>query len=129
MLNKYNGAILADAVGLGKTWSALAVIKSYQMLRHEVVLFCPKKLEQNWTQYLKRQNSIFEDDKFDYEVRFHTDLRLGGMHSTRVNEEFFTNDKPKLFVIDESHNLRNDKSSRYNYLVDEILKKSVLRQF
>ena len=124
MLNKYNGAILADAVGLGKTWSALAVMKSYQMLGHEVVLICPKKLEQNWTQYLKRQNSIFEDDKFDYEVRFHTDLRQGGMHSSRVNEEFFTNDKPKLFVIDESHNLRNDKSSRYNYLVDEILKKS-----
>jgi superfamily II DNA or RNA helicase len=124
MLNKYNGAILADAVGLGKTWSALAVMKSYQMLGHEVVLICPKKLEQNWTQYLKKQNSIFEEDRFDYEVRFHTDLRQGGMHSARVNEEFFTNDKPKLFVIDESHNLRNDKSSRYNYLVDEILKKS-----
>lgn len=124
MLNKYNGAVLADAVGLGKTWSALAVMKSFQMKGNEVILLCPKKLEQNWTQYLKRQNSIFEDDKFDYVVKFHTDLREGGLHSNSLNEDFFTNDKPKLIVIDESHNLRNDKSNRYNFLVDEILQKS-----
>lgn len=124
MLNKYNGAILADAVGLGKTWSALAVMKSFQMKGDEVILLCPKKLEQNWTQYLKRQNSIFEEDKFDYVVKFHTDLREGGLHSSTLNEDFFTNDKPKLIVIDESHNLRNDKSNRYKFLVDEILQKS-----
>lgn len=124
MLNKYNGAILADAVGLGKTWSALAVMKSFQMQGSEVVLFCPKKLEQNWKQYIKRNNSIFEEDKLDYIVKFHTDLRDGGMHTAQVNEDFFTNDKPKLFVIDESHNLRNDKSSRYQYLIEEILQKS-----
>ncbi|MEC5166733.1 ERCC4-related helicase [Flavobacterium sp. PL11] len=124
MLNKYNGAILADAVGLGKTWSALAVMKSFQMRGDEVILLSPKKLEQNWTQYLKRQNSIFEDDKLDYVVKFHTDLREGGMHSSSLNEDFFTNDKPKLIVIDESHNLRNDKGSRYKYLVEEILQKS-----
>jgi ERCC4-related helicase len=124
MLNKYNGAILADAVGLGKTWSALAVMKSFQMKGDEVILLSPKKLEQNWNQYLKRQNSIFEDDKFDYVVKFHTDLREGGMHSSSLNEDFFTNDKPKLIVIDESHNLRNDKGSRYKYLVEEILQQS-----
>jgi ERCC4-related helicase len=124
MLNKYNGAILADAVGLGKTWSALAVMKSFQMKGDEVVLLSPKKLEQNWTQYLKRQNSIFEEDKFDYVVKFHTDLREGGLHSNSLNEDFFTNDKPKLIVIDESHNLRNDKSSRYKYLIEEILQQS-----
>ena len=124
MLNKYNGAILADAVGLGKTWSALAVMKSFQMKGDEVILLCPKKLEQNWAQYLKRQNSIFEEDKFDYVVKFHTDLREGGLHSNRLNEDFFTNDKPKLIVIDESHNLRNDKSNRYKFLVEEILQKS-----
>jgi SNF2 family DNA or RNA helicase len=124
MLNKYNGAILADAVGLGKTWSALAVMKSFQSKGNEVILLCPKKLEQNWNQYLKRQNSIFEADKFDYVIRFHTDLRDGGLHSSNLNEDFFTNDKPKLIVIDESHNLRNDKSSRYKYLVEEILQKS-----
>ena len=125
MLNKYNGAILADAVGLGKTWSALAVMKYYQMQGREVILFSPKKLEQNWSQYLKRNESIFEDDKLDYLIRFHTDLREGGLDHNQVNLEFFTDDKPKLIVIDESHNLRNDKSSRYNYLVEEILKKSI----
>ena len=124
MLNQYNGAILADAVGLGKTWSALAVMKSFQMKGDEVILLCPKKLEQNWTQYLKRQNSIFEEDKFDYVVKFHTDMREGGLHTNTLNEDFFTNDKPKLIVIDESHNLRNDKSNRYKFLVEEILKKS-----
>ncbi len=124
MLNKYNGAVLADAVGLGKTWSALAVMKSFQMKGDEVILLCPKKLEQNWTQYLKRQNSIFEEDKFDYIVKFHTDLREGGLQSNTLNEDFFTNDKPKLIVIDESHNLRNDKSNRYKFLVEEILQKS-----
>jgi ERCC4-related helicase len=124
MLNTYNGAILADAVGLGKTWSALAVMKSFQMKGDEVILLCPKKLEQNWTQYLKRQNSIFKEDAFDYVVRFHTDLREGGLNSNKLNEDFFTNDKPKLIVIDESHNLRNDKSRRYQFLVEEILKKS-----
>lgn len=124
MLNKYNGAILADAVGLGKTWSALAVMKFFQMKGREIVLFCPKKLENNWSQYLKRKESIFEEDKLDYIVRFHTDLREGGMESVQAHLDFFTNDKPKLFVIDESHNLRNDKSSRYKYLVEEILQKS-----
>ena len=124
MLNKFNGAILADAVGLGKTWSALAVMKSFQMKGDEVILLCPKKLEQNWSQYLKRKSSIFEEDKFDYIIKFHTDLREGGLHSKLVNEDFFTNDRPKLIVIDESHNLRNDKSSRYKFLVEEILQRS-----
>ena len=94
------------------------------MKGREIVLFCPKKLENNWIQYLKRKESIFEEDKLDYIVRFHTDLREGGMDNAQAKLEFFTNDRPKLFVIDESHNLRNDKSSRYKFLVDEILKKS-----
>jgi superfamily II DNA or RNA helicase len=121
MLNKYNGAILADAVGLGKTWSALAVMKSFQN-KADVLLLCPKKLEQNWKQYIKKNDSIFEDDKLDYDVKFHTDLRIGGFNDTFL--QYLLNDKSKLIVIDESHNLRNDKSSRYKYLVDEILQKS-----
>ncbi|MEQ1734695.1 MAG: SNF2-related protein, partial [Bacteroidia bacterium] len=124
MLAKHNGAILADAVGLGKTWTALAVIKAYQMQGTEIVVFCPKKLEQNWTQYLKKNNSLFEDDKLDYEIKFHTDLREGGLHTNKLNEDYFTSDKPKLFVIDESHNLRNEKSIKYTYLVEQILQKS-----
>lgn len=121
MLNKYNGAILADAVGLGKTWSALAVMKSFQQ-KADVLLLCPKKLEQNWKQYIKKHNSIFEDDKLDFDVRFHTDLRVDGFNDNFLH--YLLNDKSKLIVIDESHNLRNDKSSRYKFLVDDILQKS-----
>lgn len=125
MLQKYNGAILADAVGLGKTWSALAVIKFFQLQGREVLLLCPKKLEHNWRRYLKNQDSRFEKDQFDFFLRFHTD-----MHDDRVNkyndraDKYFTNDKPKLIVIDESHNLRNDKSNRYKFLLEKILKEN-----
>lgn len=121
MLNKYNGAILADAVGLGKTWSALAVMKSFQH-KADVLLLCPKKLEQNWKQYIKKNNSIFEEDKLDFDVKFHTDLRIGGFNENFL--QYLLNDKSKLLVIDESHNLRNDKSSRYKYLIEEILQQS-----
>jgi ERCC4-related helicase len=125
MLQKYNGAILADAVGLGKTWSALAVMKYFQQQGHEVVLLCPKKLEHNWRRYLRKQESRFEEDKLDYEVRFHTDLFETRLEKyTDRSDHYFTNDKPKLFVIDESHNLRNDKSSRYKFLMENILQKN-----
>lgn len=125
MLQKYNGAILADAVGLGKTWSALAVIKFFQLQGREVLLLSPKKLEHNWRRYLKHQDSRFEKDQFDFFLRFHTD-----MHEDRVEkyvdraDKYFTNDKPKLIVIDESHNLRNDKSNRYKFLLEKILKEN-----
>lgn len=125
MLQKHNGAILADAVGLGKTWSALAVIKFYQLQGREVILICPKKLQSNWRNYLKHQNSRFEKDNFDYFIRFHTDLTpdLMSRYDDRA-DKYFVNEKPKLFVIDESHNLRNDKSKRYDFLVNEILAKN-----
>jgi ERCC4-related helicase len=125
MLQKYNGAILADAVGLGKTWSALAVMKFFQLQGREVILLCPKKLENNWRRYLKYQDSRFEKDQFDFFIRFHTD-----MHEDRVDkytdraDKLFANDKPKLFVIDESHNLRNDKSNRYKFLLEQILQRN-----
>jgi ERCC4-related helicase len=128
MLQKYNGAILADAVGLGKTWSALAVMKFFQLQGREVILLCPKKLQNNWTRYRKHQNSKFEKDQFDYFVRFHTDLKTELIDKEQYRNEradtFFINDKPKLFVIDESHNLRNDKSNRFKFFVEEILKKN-----
>lgn len=125
MLQKYKGAILADAVGLGKTWSALAVIKFFQLQGREILLLCPKKLEHNWRRYLKYQDSRFEKDQLDFFLRFHTD-----MHEDRVEkyvdraDKYFTNDKPKLLVIDESHNLRNDKSNRYKFLLEQILKEN-----
>lgn len=128
MLQKYNGAILADAVGLGKTWSALAVMKFFQLQGREVILLCPKKLQYNWTRFKRNQNSRFEKDQFDYFVRFHTDLKIELMDKELYRMEradtLFINDKPKLFVIDESHNLRNDKSNRFKFFVDEILSKN-----
>ena len=125
MLQKYNGAILADAVGLGKTWSALAVIKFFQLQGREIILLSPKKLEHNWRRYLKHQESRFEKDQFDFFIRFHTDMSEDGLKKYLDRaDKFFTNDKPKLIVIDESHNLRNDKSNRYKFLIDRILKKN-----
>jgi ERCC4-related helicase len=122
MLQKYNGAILADAVGLGKTWSALAVMKFFQMQGREIILLCPKKLQHNWQQFLKNQNSKFENDGFEYFIRFHTDLQPERFekYDDRA-DKLFINDKPKLLVIDESHHLRNDKSARYQFLMEEVL--------
>ncbi|MFH5884699.1 helicase-related protein [Halalkalibaculum sp. DA3122] len=125
MLQKYNGAILADAVGLGKTWSALAILKYYQLQGRETIVLCPKKLEANWRQYLRNQESRFEKDQFDYFIRFHTDLEPDRMEKYKDRaDKTFTNDRPKLFVIDESHNLRNDKGKRYQFLINEILSKN-----
>jgi len=125
MLQKYDGAILADAVGLGKTWSALAVIKFFQQQGRDIILLCPKKLEQNWRRYRLYQDSRFENDKLDFFVRFHTD-----MYEERLEkyddraDSYFRNDKPKLLVIDESHNLRNSKSNRYKFLMENIIKQN-----
>lgn len=122
MLQKYDGAILADAVGLGKTWSALAVMKFFQLQGREILLICPKKLENNWTRYRKHQESKFEKDQFDFFVRFHTDMSEERLEKyTDRADKYFTNDKPKLIVIDESHNLRNDKSNRYRFLMENVL--------
>lgn len=125
MLQKYNGAILADAVGLGKTWSALAVMKFFQLQGREILLLCPKKLEHNWKRYRKNQDSKFEKDQLDFFVRYHTDLNEERLekYDDRA-DKFFNNDKPKLIVIDESHNLRNDKSNRYKFLLEHILKRN-----
>ncbi|MFW6351333.1 MAG: SNF2-related protein, partial [Bacteroidota bacterium] len=125
MLQKYNGAILADAVGLGKTWSALAVMKFFQDQGREVLLLCPKKLEHNWRRYLKNQDSKFEKDQLEYFIRFHTDMNEDRVEKyTDRADKYFTNSKPKLIVIDESHNLRNDKSNRYKFLLNHIIKEN-----
>ena len=124
MLRKYNGAILADAVGLGKTFSALAVIKFFQIQGYTTVLLCPKKLQQNWTQYLKGAGSRFDRDRFDYQVRFHTDLqndRLQNSYDT-YRLDYLQRREKLLIVIDESHNLRNEKSGRYQDLLESLIK-------
>jgi len=123
MLRKYNGAILADAVGLGKTFSALAVIKYFQTQNYTTVLLCPKKLEQNWTQYLRRHQSRFEKDEFDYIVRFHTDMQNDRLETSYGDAKlsFLQTRKKVLVVIDESHNLRNEKSGRYKDLMSKLI--------
>ena len=121
MLRKWNGAILADAVGLGKTFSALAVIKYFQNNGYQTLLLCPKKLEQNWTQYLRKHGSRFDRDEFDYVVRFHTDLQDDRMEKDPVKLSWLMKQQKLLVVVDESHNLRNDKSSRYQMLLNDVL--------
>ena len=127
MLQKNDGAILADAVGLGKTWTALAVMKYFEMKGYRVLLFCPKKLDANWRQYLEGHRSKFERDRLKYTIRYHTDLqddRLESYQDGYKINTFFQGNPKLLVVIDESHNLRNDKSSRYKFLVDHILTKN-----
>jgi ERCC4-related helicase len=129
MLQKYNGAVLADAVGLGKTWSALAVMKFFEIQGYRVLMLCPKKLEQNWRQYQKNQYSIFEADQFEYMVYFHTDMQVGANERLRFEDTDLSrylkagSHQKLLVVIDESHNLRNDKSARWQTLVQEILQR------
>lgn len=120
MLQKYNGAILADAVGLGKTWSALAVMKYFELQGYKVLLLCPKKLSNNWMRYLKDRHSVFEPDKFDFYIRYHTDLHGQRMTKDGMTLTNFRRFQKLLIVIDESHNLRNDASGRYKFLVENI---------
>lgn len=123
MLQKYNGAILADAVGLGKTWTALAVMKYFENKGYAVFLFCPKKLRNNWEQYQSGKGSRFEKDEIEYYVRNHTDLQDERLTTNYPDFPLSKLQRKQklLIVIDESHNLRNDKSSRYKFLVDNVL--------
>lgn len=122
MLQKFNGAILADAVGLGKTWTALAVMKYFELKGYTILLLCPKKLSHNWQQYKIGQQSRFEKDEIDFYIRYHTDLQEGRFDRYSDKTLRYFKKRPKLLIaIDESHNLRNDKSSRYKFLIDEVL--------
>lgn len=123
MLRKYGGAILADAVGLGKTFSALAVIKYFQEQSYLPIVLCPKKLEQNWIQYRVGHNSRFEKDELKYLVRFHTDLQNNRLEDSYKDYklEYIRSRNKVLLVIDESHNLRNEKSDRYQNLISNLV--------
>jgi len=122
MLQKYNGAILADAVGLGKTWTALAVMKYFELQGYTVLLLCPKKLSNNWEQYKAGHQSRFEKDEIEFYIRYHTDLQEERFDRyTDKKLRYFQTRQKLLIVIDESHNLRNDKSARYKFLIEKIL--------
>ncbi|PIO48864.1 MAG: hypothetical protein CMR00_01880 [[Chlorobium] sp. 445] len=107
---------------MGKTWTALAVMKYFELKGFTVLLLCPKKLSSNWEQYKIGQQSRFEQDELDFYIRYHTDLQEDRFDRYADKTLRYFQTRPKLLiVIDESHNLRNDKSSRYNFLVEHLL--------
>lgn len=134
-IEEYNGCIIADSVGLGKTFEALAVIKYFELRNDRVLVLCPKKLRNNWTVYqATNQTSLnpFIDDKFGYMVLNHTDLRDEGRQGD-VDLSSVLWGNFDLVVIDESHNFRNNtkgkrdeegntiRKSRYEKLMQDII--------
>ncbi|WP_100011639.1 helicase-related protein [Lentibacillus sediminis] len=130
-IEKHNGCILADSVGLGKTFSALAVIKYYELRNDRVLVLSPKKLRDNWTVYTQNdKRNVLIDDRFNYDVLNHTDLSREGGHSGEINLDMVNWSNYDLVVIDESHNFRNnnprkDRLTRYQKLMQDIIKKGV----
>lgn len=130
-LEKYNGAILADSVGLGKTFSALAVIKYYELQRKRVLVLAPKRLRDNWTLYTRPDiRNILADDYFNYTVLNHTDLSRYKGESDGIRLDTFSWSDFDLVVIDESHNFRNNDTSinhvrktRYQRLMEDVIQK------
>lgn len=137
---EHNGCIIADSVGLGKTFEALAVIKYFELLNYKVLVLCPKKLRSNWTIYHASNNSELNtliEDRFNYTVLSHTDLSRETGYSGDINLETLNWGNYDLVVIDESHNFRNNtkgkrdengniiKRSRYERLMEDIIKKGV----
>ncbi|MGD7246319.1 SNF2-related protein [Ralstonia pseudosolanacearum] len=130
-LESYNGCILADSVGLGKTFTALAVIKYYELRNRSVLVLCPKKLADNWLNYNRNlKTNIFARDRFNYDVLCHTDLNRtsGESFGTPLNRINWGN--YDLVVIDESHNFRNndaykDKETRYQKLMRKVIQEGV----
>ncbi len=130
-LETYSGCILADSVGLGKTFTALAVVKYYELRNRSVLVLCPKKLADNWLNYNRNlKTNIFARDRFNYDVLCHTDLSRtsGESFGTPLNRINWGN--YDLVVIDESHNFRNndaykDKETRYQKLMNQVIKQGV----
>ncbi|HZF95176.1 MAG TPA: helicase-related protein [Allosphingosinicella sp.] len=112
-LETYNGCILADSVGLGKTFTALAVIKYYELRNKSVLVLCPKKLADNWLTYNRNlTTNILAEDRLNYDVLAHTDLLRTSGHSMGVPLDQVNWGNYDLVVIDESHNFRNDEATR-----------------
>ncbi len=130
-LETYNGCILADSVGLGKTFTALAVVKYYELRNKSVLVLCPKKLADNWLNYNKNlKTNIFAKDRFGYDVLCHTDLSRtsGDSYGIALNRINWGN--YDLVVIDESHNFRNneafkEKETRYQKLMNKVIREGV----
>lgn len=136
----HNGCILADSVGLGKTFEALAVIKYFELRNARVLVLCPKKLRENWTVYQAQNNSRlnpFLADRFSYTVLSHTDLSRTAGKSGDIDLATINWGNYDLVVIDESHNFRNNtpgrrdadgtiiRRSRYERVMDDIIRQGV----
>lgn len=132
-LEKYNGCILADSVGLGKTFTALAVIKYYENRNKTVLVLCPKKLAENWNTYKDNYvNNPIATDRLNYDVLFHTDLSRDGGFSNGLDLDRLNWGNYDLIVIDESHNFRNGigthsntQENRYKRLMDRVIRAGV----
>jgi len=130
-LEKYNGCIIADSVGLGKTFEALAVIKYYELRNDRVLVLSPKKLRENWTIYtVNDKRNILSADRFNYDVLNHTDLTRTSGKSGEINLETLNWGNYDLIVIDESHNFRNNNlrkegATRYSRLMNDVIKSGV----
>lgn len=133
-LEKYNGCILADSVGLGKTFTALAVIKYYENKNKSVLVLCPKKLAENWNTYKDNYlNNPIASDRLNYDVLFHTDLSRDGGLSNGLDLGRLNWGNYDLVVIDESHNFRNggavygeeQRENRYLKLLNNVVRAGV----
>ena len=132
-LERYNGCILADSVGLGKTFTALAVIKYYENRNKTVLVLCPKKLCENWNTYKDNYvNNPIASDRLNYDVLFHTDLSRNGGVSNGLDLDRLNWGNYDLVVIDESHNFRNGagthantQENRYVKLMDKVIRAGV----
>lgn len=130
-LETYNGCILADSVGLGKTFSALAVIKYYELRNKSVLVLCPKKLADNWLNYNSNlKTNLFAKDRFNYDVLCHTDLQRSSGYSHGIPLNRINWGNYDLVVIDESHNFRNndinpERENRYQKLMEQVIRSGV----
>lgn len=141
-LEKYNGCILADSVGLGKTFTALAVIKYYENRNKSVLVLCPKKLNENWITFRSNyKNNPIAGDRLRYDILFHTDLSREHGSSNGLDLDHINWGNYDLVVIDESHNFRNGgnvdeeedddeqqeerKENRYQKLMNQVIRTGV----
>ncbi|MCM1004149.1 MAG: DEAD/DEAH box helicase family protein [Candidatus Gastranaerophilales bacterium] len=131
-LETYNGCILADSVGLGKTFTALSVVKYYENRNKSVLVLCPKKLSNNWVMYKSNyKNNPLAADRLRYDVLYHTDLSRDKGASNGIDLSLINWSNYDLVVIDESHNFRNggdvrdDKENRYLRLMNRVIRQGV----
>ena len=131
-LNRYGGCIIADSVGLGKTFEALAIIKYHELRNDRVLVLCPKRLRDNWTLYKANdRRNILAPDRLNYDVLNHTDLSRSGGASGDIDLAHINWGNYDLVVIDESHNFRNKRTpqkggeTRYDRLMRKIIKEGV----